>query len=66
MDLGNLNPQDLMKYLQNIDWPATKNKIIDEVQNNDAPGDIVDQLKNKLSDGEYQGPEEVISNVQQG
>ena len=37
MDLGNFNPQDLQQYLQNINWPANKDQIVSEAQNNNAP-----------------------------
>ncbi|MGF1473869.1 MAG: DUF2795 domain-containing protein [Rubrobacteraceae bacterium] len=63
MDLGNLNPQDLQQYLQNLDWPANKDQIVSEAQNNDASGDIVDQLKNNLDPGQYSDPQQVISKV---
>lgn len=66
MDLGNFNPQDLQQYLQNIDWPANKDQIISEVQNNNGPGDVIDQLKNNLDPGQYSDPQQVLSNVTGG
>lgn len=63
MDLGNFNPQDLQQYLQNINWPANKDQIVGEAQNNDAPGNIVDQLKNNLDPGQYSDPQQVLSNI---
>ncbi len=66
MDLGNFNPQDLQQYLQNINWPADKDQIVSEAQNNDAPGNIIDQLKNQLDPGQYSDPQQVLSNVMGG
>jgi hypothetical protein len=66
VDLGNLNPQDLMQHLQNVNWPANKDEIVSQVQNDNAPGGVIEQLKNNLSGGQYQGPEEVVSNIQGG
>ncbi len=63
MDLGNFNPQDLQQYLQNINWPANKDQIVSEAQNNNADGSIIDQLKNNLDPGQYSDPQQVISNV---
>ena len=63
MDLGNFNPQDLQQYLQNLDWPANKDQIVSEAQNNNADGSIIDQLKNNLDPGQYSDPQQVISNV---
>ena len=63
MDLGNFNPQDLQQYLQNLNWPANKDQIVSEAQNNNADGSIIDQLKNNLDPGQYSDPQQVISNV---
>lgn len=63
MDLGNFNPQDLQQYLQNLDWPANKDQIVSEAQNNNADSSIIDQLKNNLDPGQYSDPQQVISNV---
>lgn len=66
MDLGNFNPQDLQQYIQNINWPANKDQIISEVQNNNGDQSIIDQLKNNLDPGQYSDPQQVISNVTGG
>lgn len=66
MDLGNFNPQDLQQYPQDIDWPANKDQIISEVQNNNGPGDVIDQLKNNLDPGQHSDPQQVLSNVTGG
>jgi hypothetical protein len=63
MDLGNFNPQDLQQYLQNLNWPANKDEIVSEAQNNNADSSIIDQLKNNLDPGQYSDPQQVISNV---
>ncbi|CAN5580425.1 MAG: DUF2795 domain-containing protein [Rubrobacteraceae bacterium] len=66
MDLGNFNPQDLQQYLQNLNWPANKDQIVSEAQNNNADSGIIDQLKNNLDPGQYSDPQQVISNVTGG
>ena len=63
MDLSNFNPQDLQQYLQNLNWPANKDEIVSEAQNNNADSNIIDQLKNNLDPGQYSDPQQVISNV---
>lgn len=63
MDLSNFNPQDLQQYLQNINWPANKDQIVGEAQNNSAPGDVINQLKNNLDPGQYSDPQQVLSNI---
>ncbi len=66
MDLGSFNPQDLQQYLQNINWPANKDQIVSEAQNNNAPDDVINQLKNNLDPGQYSDPQQVLSNVTGG
>ena len=66
MDLGNFNPQDLQQYIQNINWPANKDQIVSEVQNNNGDQSIIDQLKNNLDPGQYSDPQQVLSNIQGG
>ena len=66
MDLGNFNPQDLQQYLQNINWPANKDQIVSEVQNNNGDQSIIDQLKNNRDPGQYSDPQQVLSNIQGG
>ena len=63
MDLGNFNPQDLQQYLQNLNWPANKDQIVSEAQNNNADSNIIDQLKNNLGAGQYSDAQQVISAV---
>lgn len=67
MDLGgmNLNPQDLLQYLQGINWPANKQEVVSQAENNGAPQDLLDQLKS-LEGGRYSGPEEVVNRLGSG
>lgn len=61
-DLGNLDLDQLQQYLPNMNFPASKDEVISEVQNNDAPQDMVDQLKNSSTDT-FNNADEVLQTV---
>lgn len=60
MDLGGFNPQDIKQYLEGIEWPATKEDIANQVESNGAPGMVADQIRQRLPEGEFSGPKEVL------
>jgi hypothetical protein len=60
--LSNLDLGQLTQYLPNMDFPISKDEVISELQNNDAPQEIVDQMKNSSSDS-FNNAEEVLETV---
>jgi hypothetical protein len=64
-DLGNLDPGQLQQYLPNLNFPASKDEVISEVQNNDAPQDVIDQIKNSSTDT-FNNADEVLQTVRGG
>jgi hypothetical protein len=48
--LSNLDLGQLTQYLPNLDFPASKDEVVSEVQNNNAPQGVIDQLKNSSTD----------------
>jgi hypothetical protein len=61
-DLSNLDLGQLQQYLPNLNFPASKDEVISEVQNNDAPQDVVDQIKNSSTDT-FNSADEVLQTV---
>ena len=49
-DLSNLNLDQLSQYLPNLDFPASKDEVVSEIQNNNAPQEVIDQVKNSSND----------------
>ena len=45
-DLSNLNLDQLHEYLPGVDFPAGKDEVVNQVQNNGAPQEMVDAVKN--------------------
>jgi uncharacterized protein DUF2795 len=46
------NPLDVQKHLKGVDYPASKEDLASTAEGNNAPGDLVEQLRN-LPDEEY-------------
>jgi hypothetical protein len=60
--LSNLDLQQLTQYLPNMDFPASKDEVVSEVQNNGAPQEVIDQLKNSSNDS-FNNANEVLETV---
>jgi len=64
-DLGNLDLGQLQQYLPNLNFPASKDEVVSEVQNNDAPQEVVDQIQNSSKDT-FNNADEVLQTVRGG
>jgi len=62
-DLGNLDLGQLQQYLPNLDFPASKDKVVSTVQSNDAPQEVVDRIRNSGKDT-FNSADEVLQTVQ--
>jgi hypothetical protein len=60
--LSNLDLGQLTQYLPNLDFPASKDEVVSEVQNNNAPQEVVDQIKNSSNDT-FNNADEVLETV---
>lgn len=54
----NANPAAIQEYLGGLDFPATKQELIDQARNQDAPQDVMSVLE-QVDDGEYESPTDV-------
>ncbi|HJT58373.1 MAG TPA: DUF2795 domain-containing protein [Ktedonobacteraceae bacterium] len=50
-----VNPIQLEKYLKGVNYPASKNDLIKQAQQNGADQNVLDTLK-KLPDRNFDGP----------
>ena len=62
-DLGNLDLGQLQGYLPNVNFPASKDEVLSEVQSNDAPQEVVDRIRNSGKDN-FNSADEVLQAVQ--
>ena len=56
------SPIDIQKALSGMDYPASKEQIVQHAQNNGGDKEVVDALKG-IEDREYEGPSGVSSAV---
>ena len=56
------NPDDAPRYLEGVEYPASKEDLISAAENNDAPEGLVGML-GSLSRPEYSGPEQVVEDL---
>jgi hypothetical protein len=49
-NLGNLELGQLQQYLPNVNFPASKEEVVSEAQSNDAPQEVVENLRNAATD----------------
>lgn len=58
--LNNLNPQDIQKYFEGVDFPLDKQDAVQVAKNNGAPQPVVDQLQQRLPEGQFSNPQEIV------
>jgi hypothetical protein len=56
------SPIDIQKALSGLDYPATKDQILQHAEQNGADQEILDALR-QIDDREYEGPSGVSSAV---
>jgi hypothetical protein len=50
-----VNPIELQKYLKGVDYPADRDELVQAAEQNGAPQEIVDALRNAGKDS-FDGP----------
>ena len=61
-DLSNLDLGQLQQYLPNLSFPASKDEVVSEAQNNNAPQEVIDQINNSSNDT-FNNAQEVLETV---
>jgi Protein of unknown function (DUF2795) len=61
-DLSNLDLGQLQQYLPNLDFPAGKDEVVNQVQNNGAPQEVIDNVKNSGTET-FNSADEVLQAV---
>ena len=62
-DLGNLDLGQLQQQLPNVNFPASKDEVLSDLQSNNAPREVVDQVRNSSKDN-FNSADEVLQTVQ--
>jgi hypothetical protein len=64
-DLGNLDIGQLQGYLQGVNFPASKEEVASNAQGNNAPQELVEQIRNSGTEN-FNSADEVLQKVQGG
>jgi hypothetical protein len=59
-------PAQVGRYLQGIEFPAHKEELLGRLERNGVPSRILSQLRKRLPEGEYRGPQDVLSALRRG
>ena len=62
-DLGNLDLGQLQQQLPNVNFPASKDEVLSDLQSNNAPQEVVDQVRNSSKDN-FNSADEVLQTAQ--
>jgi hypothetical protein len=59
-------PAQVGRYLQGVQFPARKEELLGRLERNGVPGPVVGQLRKRLPEGEYRGPQDVLKALRGG
>ena len=59
-------PGGIDKYVEGIEFPIGKEDAISKLQENGAPSMVTNQLQQRLPEGEYNSPQEVLNALKGG
>ncbi len=59
-------PAQVGRYLEGVEFPARKEELIGMLERNEVPGPVLSQLRKRLPEGEYRGPQDVLSALRRG
>lgn len=60
--MGGHSPSNILHHLKGVDFPASKQNLIEQAQKNNAESDILDILK-QMPDSQYQSMADVLKGV---
>lgn len=56
------NPDDARRYIEDVEYPATKEDLISSAESNGAPEELIERL-GTLSTPDFSSPDEVITEL---
>ena len=59
-------PSLVRRYLAGIRFPITKGELIGRLERNGVPGLLTGQLRKRLPEREYRGPQDVFAALRRG
>ena len=59
-------PAQVGRYLEGVEFPARKEDLVGRLERNGVPGPILNQLRKRLPEREYRGPQDVLDALRRG
>ena len=59
-------PSLVRRYLAGIRFPITKGELLGRLERNGLPGLLTGQLRKRLPEGEFRGPQDVLDALRRG
>jgi hypothetical protein len=59
-------PARVGRYLEGVEFPAQKEELLGRLERNGVPGPLLGQLRERLSEGEYSAPQDVLVALRRG
>ncbi len=59
-------PTNVGRYLEGVRFPIRKEELVSRLQRNGVPGPILSQLRKRLPEREYRGPQDVLDGLRRG
>jgi hypothetical protein len=59
-------PAQVGRYLEGVEFPARKEELLGRLERNGVPGPVIGQLRKRLPEGEYRGPQDVLKALRGG
>ena len=59
-------PTNIGRYLKGVEFPIHKRELVSRLERNGVPSLVLDQVRKRLPDKEYRGPQDVIDAVRRG
>ena len=57
-----INPDEVNRYLEGVDYPASKEDLASAAEDNGAPEELVERLRT-LGRPDFSGPDEVVKEL---
>lgn len=59
-------PGGMERYIEGIEFPIQKEDALAKLEQNGAPGMVINQLRERLPEGEYKSPQDVVDALKGG
>lgn len=59
-------PAQVGRYLEGVRFPIRKQELVARLEGNKVPGPVLSQLRKRLPEREYRGPQDVLDALRKG